>query len=320
MSYSQEIIEKAQEELQSRRKKNRDEQKRALLDAYEKIPDLRAIDKELSSVGMKIFAAALEGPSGLEDRINKLKSQNLLLQEERAKLLKEAGLPANYTDLKYQCTRCNDTGYFNEKICTCLKSTLVTLQLEASGIGKLMDNQSFESFSLELYPENEREHMQSVFDKLTEYVDFFDKEKKNLLFVGGTGLGKTHLSTAVARGIIEKGYNVVYETATNMFSDFENDRFRDRFAAVEPKSDKYLECDLLIVDDLGTEVISNFSVSCLYNVINTRLNKGLPVIFSTNLSSVEIRKLYHDRITSRIFGEFSIISFSGSDIRRKKYQ
>jgi DNA replication protein DnaC len=146
----------------------------------------------------------------------------------------------------------------------------------------------------------------------------FAEMKRNLLFVGGTGLGKTHLSTAIAKSLIEKGYNVIYETAQNIFFDFDNDRFRDRFSDSEPESTKYLDCDLLIIDDLGSEAINSFTVSCLYNILNTRLNKGLPVIASTNLNSKEIRDKYHDRITSRLFGEFNIQMFQGSDLRKIK--
>ena len=203
-------------------------------------------------------------------------------------------------------------------MCPCLRNALITKQLEASGVGQLISNQSFENFSLDMYPEETKEQMTCLLTYLKKYAEQFEEEKDNLLFVGGTGLGKTHLSTALAKAIIEKGHYVVYETATNIFSDFENDRFRDRYAGEEPVSTKYMECDLLIIDDLGTEVVTNFTVSCLYNLINTRLNKRLPIILSTNLNSEEIRKLYNDRITSRLFGDFEIKVFKGTDIRKLK--
>ena len=160
--------------------------------------------------------------------------------------------------------------------------------------------------------------MGMLLDYVKDYIDDFPIMKCNLLFVGGTGLGKTHLSTAIAKALIEKGYNVIYETAQNIFFDFDNDRFRDRFSDSEPESSKYLDCDLLIIDDLGSEAINSFTVSCLYNILNTRLNKGLPIIASTNLNSKEIRSKYHDRITSRLFGEFNIQMFYGNDLRKIK--
>ena len=160
--------------------------------------------------------------------------------------------------------------------------------------------------------------MKDNYKKLYDYAEGFNGADNSILLVGGTGLGKTHLTTAVARKLIDRGYDVVYECAQNIFSDFDKDRFIDRFGGEEPVSYKYLDCDLLIIDDLGAEMVSAFSVSCLYNIINTRLNKGKPIIISTNLSSTEIRRLYQDRITSRLFSEFMIHPFTGTDYRRKK--
>lgn len=318
MSYSKEIVAAVFSEYDRKRKYNENSRQLRLFEAYEHIPKLKDLDYELSSTGLQILAASLQGKDGLEERISKIKLRNAELQEERAALLTKGGFDADYTDMKYECDKCKDQGYVNEKMCSCLRNALITKQLEASGVGQLISNQSFENFSLDMYPEETKEQMSCLLTYLKRYAEQFEKEKDNLLFVGGTGLGKTHLSTALAKAIIEKGYYVVYETATNIFSDFENDRFRDRYAGEEPVSTKYMECDLLIIDDLGTEVVTNFTVSCLYNLINTRLNKRLPIILSTNLNSEEIRKLYNDRITSRLFGDFEIKVFKGTDIRKLK--
>lgn len=318
MSYSKEIVAAVFAEFDKKRKNNESLQQLRLFEVYKRIPQVKQIDYELSSTGLQILGATLEGKDGLEERIAKIKERNMALQEQRASLLSSAGLEPSYTDMRYECNNCKDQGYINEKMCSCLKNALVTKQLEASGVGQLISHQSFENFSLDLYPPNERESMACLLDDLKEYSDNFSKDSVNLLFVGGTGLGKTHLSTALAKDIIEKGYYVVYETATNIFSDFENDRFRDRYAGEAPVSSKYMDCDLLIIDDLGTEVVTNFTVSCLYNLINTRLNKKLPIILSTNLNSSEIKKLYNDRITSRLFGDFDIKLFKGADIRKIK--
>lgn len=318
MSYSKEIVEIVFSDFDKRRKKNEEEQKLRLLNAYQLIPSLKALDYELSSTGLQILGVSLQGKEGLEERIAKIKERNGELLKERAKLLNENNLEADYTDMKYECDKCKDQGYINGKMCSCLRNALVTKQLEASGVGQLISHQSFDNFSLDMYPESIREQMACLLIDLKKYADSFDSEKANLLFVGGTGLGKTHLSTSLAKAIIEKGYYVIYETATNIFSDFENDRFRDRYSGEEPVCTKYMECDLLIIDDLGTEVVTNFTVSCLYNLINTRLNKSLPIILSTNLKSEEIRKLYNDRITSRLFGDFEIKVFKGEDIRKLK--
>lgn len=318
MSYSKEVVSIVLEQFNKKRQKNKEMQVSRLFDAQEKIPSLRALDRELSATGLKIFEASFLGKEGLEERINIIKEENQALLKKRAELLESNGFASDYTDMKYECDICQDQGYVNGKMCSCLRNALVTKQLEMSGVGQLILNQSFNNFSLEFYPQEERENMTCILEDLKKYAANFKNECANMLFVGGTGLGKTHLSTALAKAIIEQGYNVIYETATNIFADFENDRFRDRYNGEEPISTKYLECDLLIIDDLGTEVVTNFSVSCLYNLLNTRLNKRLPTICSTNLSSADIRKLYNDRITSRIFGDFEIKLFKGTDIRKLK--
>jgi DNA replication protein DnaC len=197
-----------------------------------------------------------------------------------------------------------------------MREELVLAGYESSGIGRLMQTQSFESFSLDYYPAADRTGMEANLRTLREFAHRFDTHRgENYLLIGGTGLGKTHLSTAVARGVIDSGFDVVYDTAQGVFSAFEAAQFgRDQDAGEE----KYLRCELLIMDDLGTELTNNFTVSCLYNIINTRLNNRLSTIINTNLTHSELRTRYADRITSRLFGEFRPLLFSGSDIRREK--
>jgi DNA replication protein DnaC len=175
-----------------------------------------------------------------------------------------------------------------------------------------------------MYPENARPTIKKNYDKLKKYVDNFENDKTNFLLVGGTGLGKTHLSTSVAKELVDRGYFVVYEIAQNIFADFESDYFRDRFSDTEMLSERYLECELLIIDDLGTEIVTNRSLSYLYNIINTRLNKNLPIIINTNLSGKDLEKLYNERIFSRLLGDFVHLKFEGDDMRdvrtKKKYK
>ena len=316
MSFSKKIINIVNEEFEAKRARNEDLHQDRLFEIYSKIPEIKAIDKELSLTGIKIMACALEGKDGLSERIEALKAKNLELQEKRADLLKSKGYDSDYTDMHYDCPICQDWGVHNGKTCGCYKSRLIDEQFKMSGVANLIKNQSLQTFRIDVYDDKER--MANLFDYITDYIKDFDTKKRNLLFVGGTGLGKTHMSTAIAKELIENGYNVVYETAQNIFFDFDTDRFKDRFSNDEPESNKYLECDLLIIDDLGAEAINSFTVACLYNIINTRLNKNLPIIASTNLSSKEIRDKYHDRITSRLFGEFNIQLFEGKDLRKIK--
>lgn len=316
MSFSKRVINIVNEEFEQKRLKNEAIRDQRLLEIYSKIPEIRAIDKELSRTGVDIMACALKGKDGLAERIEDLKERNFELQRNRASFLFSKGFSEDYTNLKYDCPICQDWGTHNGKLCSCYKNRLIEEQFKLSGISNLVKTQSFQTFSLEKYENSEE--MSELLHYAQNYVNDFGTIKENILFVGGTGLGKTHLSTAIAKELIEKGYNVIYETAQNIFFDFDNDRFRDRFSDEEPISGKYLDCDLLIIDDLGAEAVNSFTVACLYNIINTRLNKNLPIIASTNLNSKEIRSKYHDRITSRLFGEFNIKLFTGNDIRKIK--
>ena len=316
MSFSKKVVALVTEEFESKRVKNENTRDDRLIEVYSKIPELRAIDKELSSTGVNILAAAIANKDYAVDKLTELKIRNQELQKNRARLLEGHGYSESYTDLHYDCELCQDYGVVGGKLCSCYKNRLIEEQFKLSGISNLVKKQSLETFSLDVYEDKEK--MGMLLDYVKDYIDDFPIMKCNLLFVGGTGLGKTHLSTAIAKALIEKGYNVIYETAQNIFFDFDNDRFRDRFSDSEPESSKYLDCDLLIIDDLGSEAINSFTVSCLYNILNTRLNKGLPIIASTNLNSKEIRSKYHDRITSRLFGEFNIQMFYGNDLRKIK--
>ena len=189
-------------------------------------------------------------------------------------------------------------------------------------------SESFENFSLDYYAQNHDDYvkMKHNFNTVLTWAEGFSTENtnskpKSLLFVGGTGLGKTHLSTALARRVIELGYDVFYNSAVGMISDFEVRRFGNGVAQGEgDRTAYYTECDLLIIDDLGTEVANQFTLSCLYHVLNTRLNLGKPTVISTNLSSADLRKTYSDRIMSRLIGEFQLVAFYGTDVRRQKIQ
>ena len=203
-----------------------------------------------------------------------------------------------------------------------MKKALIKEGIATSGLGNLLESQSFESFDLKYYREGkERDMMEKALLKCRQYAANFSDKKKNsnLLLFGSTGLGKTHLSTSIAKEVIERGCDVVYRTANNLFADFEAERFdRKNTDTAETDTERYFTCDLLIVDDLGTEITNQFTISCLYNLMDTRLNRSKALIFNTNLKNDELRKRYADRITSRLFGSFEPILFCGKDIREKK--
>ena len=281
-------------------------------------PEIREIDAELRGVGLQIFRAACRG----ED-MTPIRERNLSLSERRRNLIAALGYPKGYDEPDYTCKKCSDTGFIDDaRICSCFKEALTILNIESSGMGKLIEKQSFENFDLSWYEGEAKIRAEFIVHTAKSFADNFGKRGDNLLLIGNTGTGKTHISTAIAKVAITRGLYVIYDSAQNIVNDFETDRFKSGYGPYEPKADKYLECDLLIIDDLGTEFLTPFALSCLYNLLNTRINRGLPTVVSTNLTPQEISGRYEARICSRLFGsESMLLNFKGSDYRitqRKK--
>ena len=277
----------------------------------EESEEIKKIDSELVKTGLSIFKAACEGRD-----ISPIRERNQALMKRRRKIIISLGHPENYTEVSYSCKACSDTGFVDGRMCTCFREALLRENILSSGIGKLIDRQSFENFSLDGYDDDTREIMNANLIIAKRYAETFSKDSKNLLLIGPTGTGKTHLSTAIAKTVIEAGFEVLYDSAQNIMSSFEEDKFKSGFGPYEPKATKYLECDLLIIDDLGTEFISQFTLSALYNLLNSRMNKGMPTIISTNLDRGSLEKIYEDRIFSRIIGEDTFqLTFVGPDRR-----
>lgn len=280
----------------------------------EESDEIKLIDKELSGTGLALFKLACEGGD-----IAPLKARNQELVKKRREIIKSLGYPEDYTDLRYTCKTCSDTGYVDgAKMCSCLRELIIKERILESGIGNLIEKQSFDNFDLSVYSYDESvaTKMRANLAAAKNYVKNFGRERGNLLLIGKTGTGKTHISTAIARELIHKGYDVIYDSAQNIVSDFEADRFRSGYGTAEPKAEKHLECTLLIIDDLGTEFASQFTLSTIYNLLNARQNKGLATIISTNLSPDELAKRYEDRIYSRIIGTgCKVLAFVGKDKR-----
>lgn len=294
---------------------------------YTEIPELRRLDGRLSEFGLRVMQAAIR-QEGAREELAALRRENERILAERAELLRRNGFPADYSEVQYECNECRDTGYVGIKMCSCMHRALIEAGIASSGLAGLMRTQSFENFSLDYYLSRPKDHqiMSRNYQNLYRYAHNFsilqgEPSPSSLLFFGGTGLGKTHLSTAIARVVIERGYDVYYNSAVGMISAFEQRRFGNGLAATEGDGDdtaRYTECDLLIVDDLGTEVVNQFTLSCLYHVVNTRLNLQKPTVISTNLGTEELRKLYGDRMASRWLTEYQVVPFYGTDVRMQK--
>ena len=284
------------------------------------IPGLREVDVRLAATGPRLMAVAMKKNC---ESFDDVKSDVIALRAERERLLVQNGYPSDYIDPKYECPICNDSGYTDDRMCECLRNAIRRVSYEHAGIGGLIDRCSFENFDLSFYEGDSRtyESMKRNFEIMKSYAyDFNPPDSPNLILFGNTGLGKTHLSIAAAKVITDNGWDVIYTGATGMLSDFESVRFHstdDGIANGNP-TQIYFECDLLCIDDLGTEVINQFTTSCIYEVINRRINNGLPTLISCNLNQKELGSRYTDRITSRIFGEYFPLMFSGTDVRQQK--
>jgi DNA replication protein DnaC len=285
------------------------------------IPEVAEIDRALGRTGLSLMEASMQGED-VQARIAAVRKTNEELRHVRAELLTSHGYPADYTEVRYECPLCNDSGFVDTRMCICMKKKLVEAGFEASGMGNLLREQSFENFDLTYYQNDPAAHrrMEQILARMRLYTESFEAGKSgNLVLFGGTGLGKTHLSSAVARGVIERGCDVFYVSAVSMLSDFERERFGNSGGGeTGVGTDRYFSCDLLIIDDLGTEVNNQFTTSVLYNLINTRLNKRQSTVINTNLTQDEFRKRYWDRITSRVLGEYTVLPFLGTDVRAQK--
>ena len=325
MGYNQENFRRIRAEYETKAMKAEEAADERREELYRVIPDLRGLDRALSGFGLRLMKQAMEG-GDTQAGIASLQAENERIQAARRDLLARHGYPADYCSPRYECEKCRDSGYVGIRMCTCMRRKLTEAGMMSSGLGSLMKTQSFENFSLDYYKNDPAAYarMQDNLQKIRVYATNFGgpewgKIAHNMLFFGGTGLGKTHLSTSIARVVIEHGYDVFYNSAVGMLADFEIQRFGN--SSVQGDADntaRYTACDLLILDDLGTELVNQFTLSVLYTVINTRMNLAKATIISTNLTAAELRKTYSDRITSRLFGEFNPIPFVGTDVRKLK--
>lgn len=321
MPYSSENFNATAEAFAAKKLKAEREADARRAEIYAVLPKVREIDEALSETGLKIFGEAFKGKIGLSDRIAKLKNETDDLREARRAILISAGYAEDCTEPKYECEKCLDTGYTKDgKMCDCFRRALTKAGFESSGMAKLIEKQTFDNFSLDYYSGADKAQMEKNLSRAREFAaDVSRGEYRDMLFMGTTGLGKTHLSSAVAKTVIEGGCNVVYESAQNVFSDFEYERFSRSYGdSTPPKTKKYFDCDLLIIDDLGTEISNQFTVSCLYNLINSRIVAEKSMLISTNVGKEEMLERYSDRILSRLFGEFEVCVFSGKDVRSQK--
>lgn len=320
MAYSAQVVQRARQELAKQKADRASLYEARLRSVYARLPRLEEIDhslrKSLTLAAQAAFAAGKDAPALMEQA----KQANLALQQERDALLAEHFSP-DYLPEGPVCTRCGGEGYIGSQMCDCLKE--LCRQEQRREIAMLATSgESFEDFRLEYYPDridpkygaSPRMIMQRNFDVCRKYAREFDAAAGNLLFVGNTGLGKTYLSACIAAQVADKGFGVVYETAAHLFRKMEKARFSPD-AETEREMERVQNCDLLIMDDLGTELPGAFVTAALYSLVNDRLLAGKPMLISTNLNVDEIARRYSPQIASRLQGSFNRLTFVGEDIR-----
>ena len=320
MGYSAEILQRARTRLEQARAEREAENQAHLREAYEKVPRIREIDRQLRQT-MAVAAQTVFSQGGdVEAAMNAAKEKNLALQKEREDLAARYIAPG-YQDDRPVCERCGGTGYIGSTMCDCLAQLCQEEQkkdLTVLGAGR----ENFADFRLDYYPDrkdarmgvNIRQVMKRTYEICREYAETFTLHSGNLLFSGDTGLGKTFLSGCIAGAVTDRGYSVVYESAGHLFAELERVQFgRDEEA--RRSSTRYRDCDLLIVDDLGTEMPGGFVTYALYTLVNDRILDRKPTIISTNLNSEDLNRRYSPQIASRLRGEYIRIPFLGDDIR-----
>jgi len=333
MALDGKILARAKAAFEVKRKQNEALLDRRINEVYEKAPRVRELDMQLRGTMAELIGVALGTDSAL--KVEDIRVRNLELQKERKNEVKDAGFPEDYLDDKYMCAKCRDTGYVNAKMCDCLWDMYKEEQkVSLSSLLKL-GTETFESFDLSYYddtpsPEtgiSPRRSMEVVYETCVEYARKFGSKSTNLFFIGSPGLGKTFLSACIARVVAENGHSVVYNMATSIFAEFEvvkfmrtqySDESRSEVKRAREEVKRYLECDLLIIDDLGTEMKTEFIIEALYEIINTRMVTGKKTLVNSNLTLSELRRRYSEQIMSRLEGEYQVLTFYGDDIRKKR--
>ncbi|MBR6653646.1 MAG: ATP-binding protein [Oscillospiraceae bacterium] len=329
MALDGKLLGRALDRLEELNKKDERELNRLRERVYARLPRVAQIDRTISqSFAEAAFAALDSGSANPEEALRNIALKNLNLQAERAELMSEAGFAPDCLDEKPRCEKCSDRGFYGTKPCTCLMELYKEEQrLELSQLLKLGE-ETFDSFNLDYYDDRPmkdgvvpRDMMEVIYEICLQYARRFGDERENLFMTGGPGLGKTFLSTCIAKVVSENGFSVVYDTAVNVFAHFEEERFARSYTdmdSLRADLDRYMNCDLLILDDLGTEMTTSFTISALYDLVNTRLRTGKKTIINSNLSIEDIRRRYSVQIASRLQGEYTVLSFVGRDIRQKK--
>ncbi len=283
---------------------------------YSEIPAYERLDRQVSSISIEKGKQMLNGNS---NALSELKNELKMLSEQKAALLSEHGYPDNYLMPIYECSKCSDTGYVGNHKCSCFRAAEIELIYEQSHIKSLLKTENFSRLSYSYYEGEDLEKFQKAVQICQNFIKRFNSDYQNLFFYGTVGTGKSFLSCCVAKELMDKGYLVIYFSAAQLFDTLSKGTFeKDSKEAVSGIAEDIYDCDLLIIDDLGTELTNSFVSSQLFSCLNNRFLRKKSTIITTNLSLSELRDRYSDRIFSRITSNYEVCKLTGKDIRMKK--
>ncbi len=309
------IYEKIRDEENSNLLKRRDE-------IEKKLPEVIELERQIGKLSVELSMSVLRPIEDRDSYLRDLKKRITDCRVKKAELLVANGYSPDYLSLQYRCGKCKDTGYIGTQKCSCYKKKLIELHYKDSDLSDALKINNFSNFKLDYYsyqrtgeePESPRKNMEKNLSKIKDYIRNFNNTNDNLLFYGNSGTGKTFLSHCIAKELLDNGYFVVYRTAEEMIQNLRKIRFENQ---VEYEK-LLLDCDLLIIDDLGTEQINEFSKTELFNLLNKRLLKQKKMLVSTNYTLKDLMSIYSERISSRLLGNFKLFKFYGDDIRVTK--
>lgn len=288
-----------------------------------KLPEVISLDNKIGKLSIELSLSMFKDIKQDRDTyIKTLKNQITELRIERSEILSANGYPIDYLTLKYRCPKCKDTGYIGTQKCSCYKKYLIKFYYDDSELKSLLKLNNFDNFDINFYstrknstePESPRKNIEKIFAKAINFVSNFDASSENFLFYGSSGTGKTFLCQCIAKDLLDKGHLVMYKTSDDLIHSLKKIRF-DGDSTLE---DLIVNCDLLIIDDLGTEQINDFSKTEIFNLLNKKILLNKKMIISSNLTLEELSRIYSERMTSRLFGDFTLCKFYGDDIRVKK--
>jgi DNA replication protein DnaC len=321
VSNNQDILK--QYELTQKKNKEVLEQRKHTL--YSKLPRLSQIEDELVRLSIEITRAILKESNIAEALLGQLKKKQLDLKVEKAEILSVNKYPIDYLDAIYLCKVCKDTGFNSHEKCKCYRQKEIYMNYEKSNLVSILNKENFEQFRWEYYSGEPDEsgrsplkNMQEIYRMCIDFVEGFDKHDTNLFFIGSPGLGKTFLCNSIAKDLLDKGKSVLYKTVPDLIDSMRKYKFDfDNEENNLPYLHEIYNCDLLIMDDLGTELSTQFSNQVIYNILNKRIISSKKMVISTNLSVTDFQSTYSERIVSRIIGNFEACKFMGKDIRLK---